>query len=390
MIFNRSTEQWEKQKASFTSTEIWQQPNTWQKTLKQMKENKTQYQAFIDNVLKAEDFDIVLCGAGTSEFVGNSAYVYLNKQFNYKVKSYGTTDLVVAPQYYLSSTKPTILVSFGRSGNSPESVGAIEAANAVCENVYHVLITCNKNGALAKNAANKSNCLAINLTDETHDQSFAMTSSFSNMLLSVLCLFNLDKLAEIEKVMNNIISGTNKLVNEDFAEIENVVDTYDFKRIVYLGSNCLKGISQESALKMLELTAGDINTLFDTPTGFRHGPKSIVNDETLCVIYLSGDEFANKYEIDLIKEMASQRKANKIMVVSAFANEEAQRLADYYYCFNLSEPVDNGFLGLPYIVVAQMIALYKSMSMNITPDNPCPSGEVNRVVKGVNIYPIEK
>ena len=29
----------------------------------------------------------------------------------------------------------------------------------------------------------------------------------------------------------------------------------------------------------------------------------------------------------------------------------------------------------------------QSLSLGITPDNPCPTGEVNRVVKGVTLYP---
>lgn len=387
MIFGINKEQWTEKKAIFTATEIHQQPSTWAKTLKQMKEHKNEFQAFIDQVIKCDDFDVILTGAGTSEFVGNSAFAYLSKKLNYKVKSYGTTDLVVSPECYLSKTKPTLLVSFGRSGNSPESVGAVEVAEAVCDTIYHVFITCNNEGALNKAAKERNNCLAIALTPETHDQSFAMTSSFSNMLLAVLCLFNLDKIDEIAADMEVISKGAETLLNNNYTEIEKLVKDYDFNRIVYLGSNTLKGIAQESALKMLELTAGKVTTMYDTPTGFRHGPKSVVNDDTLCVIYYSNEGYANKYELDLIKEMASQRKGNKVMVVSSVMNEEIKNMVDFYYCFNNETAVCNAFTGLEYIAVAQLIAFFKSLSYEITPDNPCPSGEVNRVVKGVTIYP---
>lgn len=388
MIFNYSKEELTNLKSIYTAQEIYQQPSTWKKTLQQMKANKEQYQTFIDQVIKQQDFDVVLCGAGSSEFVGNSIYTSLATKLDHKIKSYGTTDIVVSPLQYLSTTKPTLLVSFGRSGNSPESIGAVETAEAVCSNLYHVFITCNENGALSKGAKEKDNCLAINLTPETHDQSFAMTSSFTNMALAVFCLFNLDRLEEVEDELNIVCESVEKLLDQEYASIKSIIDEYDFKRIVYLGSNTLKGIAQESALKMLELTAGKITTMHDTPTGFRHGPKSVVNDDTLCVVYYSNEAHANQYEEDLIKEMASQRKGNKVMVVSGLMKEEIRDMVDYYYCFE-NVNVENPLLGLAFINVAQLIALYKSLSYGITPDDPCPSGEVNRVVKGVTIYPFK-
>ena len=176
-IFNYTEEQMKENFSTFTIHEIYQQPATWRKTCAQLAACKDQLQKFLDQVVKAEDFDIVLTGAGTSEFVGNSLYHALNKKYDFKVKSYASTDIVPNPEDTLSRTKPTLLVNFGRSGNSPESVGSVEAAEVVCENVYHLFVTCNNEGALSKLADKHDNCFALNLTPETHDKSFAMTSS---------------------------------------------------------------------------------------------------------------------------------------------------------------------------------------------------------------------
>ena len=282
------------------------------------------------------------------------------------------------------------MINFGRSGNSPESVAAVEVANEVCDTIYHLFVTCNKDGELSKYAKGKENCYALNLTEESHDQSFAMTSSFSNMYLATIALFNLDTYENFKKEVEIIISQTSKFLEQDFMKAVEVINSYDFKRIVYLGSNTNKGISQESALKMCELTAGITVTMFDTPMGFRHGPKSIVDDDTLTVIYLSDDPYTYQYERDLIKEMALQKKGNKILAVSGRNNPEIEKLVDYSISFDNACSLPNVLLGLEYITVAQLIALFKSLSMGITPDNPCPSGEVNRVVKGVIIYPYKK
>ena len=389
MIFNMNEDYLNKKSGIYTTREIHQQPATWEKTYNQIVEMKDEIKEFIDKVIKCDDFDVILTGAGTSEFVGNSLFSYLNKKLNYKVKSYATTDITASPENYISKDKPTLLISFGRSGNSPESIGALDSAEAVSDNIYHLFVTCNKNGALSKRALNNKKCLAINLTDETHDQSFAMTSSFTNMYLAVLLVFNIDNIKEIKNEISVIMTNATTLVNERFDYFKKVVDEYDFDRIVYLGSNTLKGIAQESALKMLELTAGKVVTMYDTPLGFRHGPKSIVDDKTLTVIFLSDFEYTRKYEIDLLKEMSLQRKGNKILVISNKKYDGVNNLADFYYTFD-SSYLDNVFVGLDYIVCAQLIALFKSLSLDITPDNPCPTGEVNRVVKGVTLYPYER
>ena len=386
-IFNINETQMEKTSSTYTLNEIYQQPKTWKKTLSQIIESKEEIKAFIDNIINCNDFDIVLTGAGTSEFIGNSLFSYLNKNLNHKVKSYGTTDIVACPEYYLSRTKPTLLISFGRSGNSPESIGAVQAANAVCQNIYHLFITCNKNGALSKMAEEIHNCYAINLTDETHDKSFAMTSSFSNMYLAAYLCFNLDKLEEETSKINNICLSVENFLNNGYDVTKKIVNEYDFERIVYLGSNTLKGISQESSLKMLELTAGKTVAVFDTPLGFRHGPKSIIDDSTLTVLYVSDDKFTYQYELDLIKEISSQRKNNKLAIVANNPSEELSSLCDYLISYNIDSDVNNVELGLAYITFAQTLAVFKSLSMELTPDNPCPSGEVNRVVKGVTLYP---
>ncbi|MGN0662979.1 MAG: adhesin [Faecalibacterium sp.] len=386
-IFDLTEEKMKETSSTFTVHEIYQQPATWRKTCAQLAACKDELQAFIDQVVKADDFDIVLTGAGTSEFVGNSLYQALNPKYDYKVKSYASTDLVPSPENFLSRTKPTLLVNFGRSGNSPESVGNVQAADVVCQNVYHLFVTCNCEGALSKQAEGRSNCFALNLTPETHDQSFAMTSSYSNMYLATYLALNLDQLDEITAEVEKLCVAGQHFLDEQYPALQKIVGEFDFNRIVYLGNIGLKGVAQESALKMLELTAGRVATMYDSELGFRHGPKSIIDDRTLTVAYLSDDEYRRTYELDLVKEMAHQRKGNKIAVVYNRDCEGIEELADYPVQIKVGKDEENVLLGLDFILFAQTLAVHKSLSLGITPDNPCPTGEVNRVVKGVTLYP---
>ena len=66
---------------------------------------------------------------------------------------------------------------------------------------------------------------------------------------------------------------------------------------------------------------------------------------------------------------------------------QIDELADYAVQIKVGQPTANMLLRLDFVLFAETLALTKSLSLGITPDNPCPTGEVNRVVKGVTLYP---
>lgn len=388
-IFHISEEKRKETFSVFTLTEIYQQPGTWKKTCEQIASCKEDLKRFLGQVLKEEDYDIVLTGAGTSEFIGNSLFQSLNSRYHHKVKSYATTDIVSSPESFISRTKPTLLISIGRSGDSPESIGAVAAAEAVCKNLFHLFITCNKDGVLSKSAKDRKNCFVLNLIPETNDKAFAMTSSFTNMYIAAYLALNLDCLGELVAYIDKISAAGTGFLEKGFETVEKIIDEFAFNRIVYLGSTGLKGIAQESSLKMLELTAGRVSVTYDSPLGFRHGPKSVIDDNTLTVLYMSDNAYRRAYELDLLRELKSEKKQNRIAVVLNDVCEEIWDLADYVVEMKVGMPVDDVLLALDYILFAQTLAAKKSLALGITPDNPCPTGEVNRVVKGVTLYPYQ-
>lgn len=387
MTFEWTSEQLKELRGALTAKEIVQQPEMWIKTLKLIGSMKEKLSRYINEIIMQPDFEVIFTGAGTSEYVGASVSVALNGILKQRTHAYGTTDLVVAPQKYFSQEKPTLLVSFARSGNSPESVGAVQAANKICKKIYHLFITCNEEGALEKIAEEQERCLTIILPKETLDQGFAMTSSFSCMYLAVLLAFQLEKLEVLSETVYEISRQAKRLLAEDWKIFRKAVKEYSFDRIVYLGSGAMKGISQEASLKMLELNGGKIAAFFETPMGFRHGPKSVINDSTLCVVFISDDSYTKRYEIDLVRELCRQRQKNRIMIIGNHADRQMVGLPDYEYYFLCREELPGEWLGLAGVVCAQLMAFFKSIDNGIHPDTPCENGNVNRVVKGVTIYP---
>ena len=370
-----------------TAKEIIQQPDTWRESVKNLIKNKIEIKSFIDSFLSKKEFRIILTGAGTSAFAGEVCEPYLTSLLNKRVEAIATTDLVASPKSYFIKDMPTLLVSFARSGNSPESVHAVNLASQLVDDLYQIVITCNENGKLAKNTVNDEKSLLLLMPPQTNDLGFAMTSSFTTMVLNAMAVFNIDNIENFSSDVDKLSNSVNDFIENNIEKVTSLANE-DFERIVYLGSSTSKGIARESALKVLELTAGKVNASYDTPLGFRHGPKSVVDDETVSVIYISNEEYTRKYDLDLAKEMLAHKKNDKVVIVGDNIEEDILNKADYVFNVeNINYTVENEvLLPLQQIIFGQMLSFLKSVNLGITPDNPCPTGEVNRVVQGVILH----
>ena len=370
-----------------TAKEIIQQPDTWRESVKNLIKNKIEIKSFIDSFLSKKEFRIILTGAGTSAFAGEVCEPYLTSLLNKRVEAIATTDLVASPKSYFIKGMPTLLISFARSGNSPESVHAVNLASQLVDDLYQIVITCNENGKLAKNTVNDEKSLLLLMPPQTNDLGFAMTSSFTTMVLNAMAVFNINNIENFSSDVDKLSNSVNDFIENNIERVTSLVNE-DFERIVYLGSSTSKGIARESALKVLELTAGKVNASYDTPLGFRHGPKSVVDDETVSVIYISNDEYTRQYDLDLAKEMLAHKKNDKVVIVGDNIEEDILNKADYVFNVeNINYNVENKvLLPLQQIIFGQMLSFLKSVNLGITPDNPCPKGEVNRVVQGVILH----
>ena len=355
----------------WTAKEIMQQPDCWRATLAIVKAARTQLDSWLAGVLDKPNAQIIFTGAGTSAYVGEVVVGYLNQQLDITCRSVSSTELVACPEQYLQPNRPTLLVSFARSGNSPESVAAVDVVNNYVKHCAHLFITCNPDGALNQQAAQHENCFSLLMPAQTLDQSFAMTSSFTSMLIASIAVFS-----DADDAILSIAETVEKNIPAKLAELKALAEL-PMHRLVYLGAGSLKGYAQESALKLLELSAGQVMGYFESPLGFRHGPKSLVDDKTLIVLFGSTNTYTKQYDIDLLNELRRDNKAIDVHALTLPDDAVMQQL-------------DDVFNGLYYMVCAQIMSFYKAWQLGITVDNPCPTGEVNRVVQGVTIYPLKQ
>ena len=368
---------------TWTEEEIRQQPASWIRSLNNIDNLRASIDNFLAPLLRKRELRIVLTGAGTSAFIGDIISPWLASHTGKNITAVPTTDLVTNPMDYLSAAHPLLLVSFARSGNSPESVAAVELENQCVPECYHLSITCNEAGSLYQTAVNSDNAYALLMPAETHDRGFAMTSSITTMMASCLAVFapetiNSHTFRDVADRCQTILTSLG-----DFSQ--SVFGNDPWKRIVYLGSGGLQGAARESALKVLELTAGKLAAFYDSPTGFRHGPKSLVDRETLVVVFVSSHPYTRQYDLDLLAELRRDRQAMRVVAIAA----ETDPLVEAGPHILL--PPARTFIDMEqafcFLMYAQVFALSQSLRVGNTPDTPSASGTVNRVVQGVVIHP---
>jgi len=357
--------------AYWTAREIEQQPLSWRKALKTVQGNNAQIMHFLSPLLMQKDLRIILTGAGTSAYVGDALAPHLSHKTGKLFSAISTTDIVANPELYFQKKTPTLLISYARSGNSPESIAAIKLADEVVDNCFHLVLTCNPEGELALGTNNNDNAFSLIMPQETLDQSFAMTSSYTSMLVSTLCIFTPDI-----KQLEQVAACSEALLKDSLETIKSQAQN-KCNRLVFLGAGPLLGFARESALKTLELTAGKVLSYCESPLGFRHGPKSLVDENTDIILFCSTNAYTKKYDDDLYNELVKDQQALSVLKLNPEFIKQPTHLDDIW-------------VGLVYLVYSQTLSFYKSLELELTPDNPCPTGEVNRVVQGVTIYPLKK
>ena len=367
--------------------EIYGQPDLWETTLKMVLKKKDQLSLFLNEILKIDSLQIVLSGAGSSAFIGEILQQSFFINTGVPTVVIPTTDLVTHPRGLINSAVPTLLISFARSGDSPESVATFELAEKMYDLIFHLVITCNAEGNLAKRAFGKKNSFVFVLPEKSNDQALAMTGSFTSMTFAGLLISDIIHLntnhAKIEKLVE-----CGNLILQKFTENLKEVSKMDFERVVFLGSGALKGAAKESHLKLLEMTDGKIVSQYDSFLGFRHGPRAAIDGSTLLIYLFSNDPYVYKYELDLVKSI--HQKGNYL--VSIGVGQCLHKLEDLNINLSIDlccgcQPVPDDYFSICAVLPAQIIGFYKSLELGLTPDSPSQDGGINRIVQGVTIYP---
>ena len=386
-VLNHEWDELVARKAGITASEISNQPGVWRKLADRLEKQLDDMMGFMGRMLAIPGIRIVFTGAGSSAFIGESMSLMLMGESGIRSDVVHSTEAVATPEACFYDV-PTLLISYSRSGSSPESCAAIRAAERKTSELHNLVLVCNEDSELARMPMDPEQNRVFHIPQEACDQGFAMTCSVSCMALATWVLFAGDRDEAMRRIVH--IRTLADAAEEQLPMIQKKAEEvarFSYDRIVYLGFGALRGLSREGAVKSQELTNGAVCASYDTPTGFRHGPKTILNDSTLTVFMASPLELAGMYDRDMLAELCAHRPNNVVLVAREDLPYETDG-PDYQVRYR--SPAEYHLSEMSAYIFSllflQVLSFEKSLAMHITTDNPCPSGEVNRVVQGVSIH----
>ena len=380
ILLNRPPEHQQALGYFHTLREILQQPGTWLHTRAQLRALAGELQQTLTGVKL-----LVLTGSGSSEFAGQCLRLTLQSELSISAESIAGGDLLTHGGRAFGPSRPGLMLSFARSGDSPESVGAVDAMLGAEPAMRHLVITCNAAGRLARIYTDDPRVRVVVLDEATNDRSLVMTSSFTNMVLAGRALGMLQILDHYDAVVASLSRIADALIHTYFDRLAEIARR-EFRRVLYLSDGPGVGAVRECALKMTEMTAGRVVTMHETYLGLRHGPMSAVHADTLIVCFLSCDPLVRAYEVDLIRELNAKGLGMARLLFGQDIPSDIASSGDVpIECKGLSEVGDENLPAL-YVLIGQLLAFFRCISEGFKPDNPSDNGVINRVVGGFTLH----
>ncbi len=369
-----------------TPKEIAQQPETWEATGKSLSAARASIEEFLQRAgIAGRDGvgipNVILAGAGTSDYVGQAVSRVLRREWNCEVEAVPSTELLTNMRDFILSGKKYAMISFSRSGDSSEGVAALELAlEHYPDQISHLVVTCNASGAMAKFPG----VFCVVLDDRVNDRGLAMTSSFTNMIVAGQFLAHALQPGSYEEILRELVAIGERIIPKA-ADLASQLARKKYSRMCFIGAGALRAVAEESSLKVLELNAGRIATLAQSPLGLRHGPLSFVNGETLLVAYLSSGESRIGYEFDLLEEIGRKNLAGEMVVVAPRITRRIATITRNVLSLDAPAIVSDRYRAPVDVIFGQMLGLFTSLENKMIPDSP-GTGAIGRVVSHVKIY----
>jgi tagatose-6-phosphate ketose/aldose isomerase len=380
-LLGASPEEQDRVGSRHTLREIAQQPPTWVETAGLVAARAGEIAAEIAALGAAPTpGSILLTGSGSSLYAGECLAPALQSTLRIPVRAAPAGELLMHPGAFLPARGPCLLVSFGRSGNSPESCGAVDAVREAAPECRHLVVTCNGQGRLATRYRGDARVRCVVLDDKTNDRSLVMTSSFTNMVLAARLLGTSGDVAGyLAQAAAAARAGAHVLLRQSDALAG--IGRGAYGSAVYLGSGCRYGSAREAALKMLEMTGGRVKTFAETYLGLRHGPMCAIDDDALVVCFLSADPVTRAYEADVLRELGRKELGARRVVVGHDVPAGLAGADGVVVDVPELDALGDGGAPLLDVLVGQLLAVFRCLALGLRPDMPSDDGVINRVVQ---------
>jgi tagatose-6-phosphate ketose/aldose isomerase len=377
----------ERQRPGSTDTirEICQQPDTWEQTADDLIARAGDIAGFLRQADGTSARPVLLTGSGSSLYVAECAALSLQARLGVVVRAIPAAVLLTDVEGCLTEGDPVLVVSFARSGDSPESTAILDLLLHRFPFCRHLPITCNALGKLATAYRGEPRVMTLVLDPRTNDRSLVMTSSFTNMLIAAQLLGRLTGTAAYRRAVRSLATHGRDVLERYAAALARIA-RLPFRSACFLGSGPRLGAARECALKMLEMSGGEVGTIAETPLGLRHGPMAAIRNDTLLVASIPSSPLARGYAVDVLREIRRKQPGARLVVVGDAIPEGVIEDGDVGVVLPGLSEIEDGDAAVIDVLVGQLLALFRCLAGGLRPDRPSPDGMISRVVPDFPIY----
>ncbi len=326
-----------------TYREIMNQPDSWAQTVAAVTGNALPLTRLVDN-----REELVCIGCGSSYYLSTAAAGLWEAATGLPARAYPAGSLLLTPEEVLHPGRRTLVVGFSRSGETTETVQALEMARRRF-GATAVAVTCHRGGAMVAHAD-----AAIELP-WADDSSIVMTQSFTNMLLGMQAWSAAvgdfpatgDELTALPRLAREGLPAWDRLA-------ETLAADRTWSSAVFFGTGAYYGLANEAALKLKETSQAPAEAYH--PLEFRHGPISTVTSGLLAILFARDRAAA---EADVLADVAA-RGARVLRVGTTGAD------------IALAQGTDLGDWARAalYLPFPQLLAVHRSSVLGLDPDRP--------------------
>jgi len=342
--------QTDKRRGVHTFSEIQTQAESWEGVFKRLDRQTAELQ----EACAGKD-EVIFTGCGSAFNVSYAVAPFFQKHTGKTCRVVHASDLMTNPDSFINGKKKTLVIGYSRSGNTTESVRALETAKKT--GATTIAVVCFSESKMAVKAHR-----AIVL-EEAFEKSVTTTRSLTSMVLAGNYLAGIceEKDALCRELKKLPALARQKM--DQFHEIgEKIGNDLNIRKFAFLGNGSYYGLAREAQLKVKEmvLLPSDSYVSLD----FQHGPMSNVDEHMLVTILVP--DAGRKYDIELSKNMKAI--GGKIFVICDRSSGEFDEYADYM--LELNTGLGDGIRNILYMPVLQIMAYYRSLKEGFDPDNP--------------------
>lgn len=331
-----------------TLHEIMSQADAWADALSQFQNRR---EALAASWRSLQPREVIFTGCGSTHYLSQTAAWLLQALTGVPARGVPASELVFFGEQMAPHPQQTLLVAVSRSGTTSETQVAMQRFRELGGAAIWG-ITCYPESPVG--AASDLMLPAV----AAQEKSIAQTRSFSSMLLLAQAMAA-TVAGQESSVLWALPDHARALLDATAPLTEALGSHGGLRQIFFLGSGPQVGVANEAMLKMKEMSISHSEAYHFME--FRHGPKSMVDAQSLVVALLG--EAAFEHERAVLDEVAA-------LGATTLALAPAYRAIDATHVVRLPAELPWWAYPVLYLPTLQLLAYHRAVSRGLDPDSP--------------------